>query len=153
MRFYCENTDPGCLLMTDEFRISGGNVTGDGLTYYVTPVLDNKGFNITGNAGEAPYTLSFSAPEGGPLSNMLFFSTRFSDKDCDIIGGSNFFSFGTTYCPNGQLTYGGNSEVDMSAEIASIIADTIVVSGTPSLSVNYEGAGADPDQSHVVLVE
>ena len=153
VHFYCTNTDPGCLLMTDEFRISGGTVTGDGSTYYVTPVLVNKGFNITGNAGEAPDVVSFTAPTGGPFHNMLFFSTRLSDKGCTIIGGSNYTAVGTTYCPNGELTYGGNSQVDMSASVASVIADTIVVSGTPDLSINYDGAGINPDQSHVVLVD
>ena len=43
--------------------------------------------------------------------------------------------------------------MDMSTSFASVIADTIVVSGTPDLSINYTGAGINPDQSHVVLVD
>lgn len=154
--FDCDDLVNGCLYMGSQLSINGGTVLADGVTYYITPDGSpaTAGLDISGNAGEPPDIVDFSAPTGGTFQNIAFFSSRYTtEKDCIVTGGSTLFIEGVIYCPTGNLEFGGNSGVLPGTGFVQLTGYTIELHGNPNLEANFVATGRAPGFSIVALVE
>ncbi len=101
------------------------NVTGDGVSFYLTSDTEGMGENITFAGGA---TISLSAPSDGPLPGILFYHDRNAgDTTHFLTGGSNMTLNGILYFPTSDLNFTGGSALTESASI--IIADEVTFTG------------------------
>jgi Flp pilus assembly protein TadG len=123
--------------------ISGGAVSGSGVTFYLTGNNGNGaskvnygGVTINGGA-----TVNLSAPcssDNGSIEGMLFFQDRSitanSNNASVINGGSNSTFTGALYFPTTSLTYNGTSGAN---QYTYLVADWLTISGTTTIGNNY----------------
>ena len=104
---------------------STANVTGDGVSFYLTSDTEGMGENITFAGGA---TISLSAPSDGPLPGILFYHDRNAgDTTHFLTGGANMTLNGIIYFPTSDLKFTGGSVLTESASI--IIADEVTFTG------------------------
>jgi Flp pilus assembly protein TadG len=104
---------------------SNADVTGDGVSFYLTSDTEGMGENITFAGGA---TISLSAPSDGPLPGILFYHDRNAgDTTHFLTGGANMQLNGIIYMPNADLQFTGGSALTESASI--IIADEVTFTG------------------------
>jgi Putative Flp pilus-assembly TadE/G-like len=115
-------------------------ITGNGVTFYFT---GTSTMNMTGNP-----TINLTAPDStGTYPNILFYQDP-ADTSGPSLGGTSGSTYdGILYFPSAQVTFYGTSN---SLNVAVTIADSIQLSGTPT--VNLQGAVGLPAGPTVGLV-
>ena len=137
--------NPGTYILDSGMRITGGTVSGTGVTFFSTNIsgagiLDAwKSFWITGNP-----IVNFSAPTTGDYAGVLFWEaddapTFDSDGEKRVhlfAGNASSTLEGTIYIPNSEVRWEGTGTT---AEWTQIISNTIRVGGNavvPSAKLN-----------------
>lgn len=123
--------EPGTYILDSGMEISGGSVTGEGVTFYNTSrdpdVMNSWGLiTISGNA-----YVNFSAPsdDGNPYEGMLFWEdVAAPDRQPghSFAGTSDSVFTGALYFPSSEVKWLGSTE---SSQWTIIVADEIVVGG------------------------
>lgn len=117
------------------FSVAAGTPSNNGVTFY----------NTSGSAGYAPINMQFgtptgslTAPSGGDLSGILFFSDRsipYNSSQPNQINGSGGIAYtGTLYFPTTGLTYTGARVTD---PYELIVAWQLTFLGNTVISNNY----------------
>jgi Flp pilus assembly protein TadG len=135
------------------FAVSGNaTLTGNGVTFYNTNVLGIPGlwgrFSIAGTVTE-----NLSAPTSGPYAGVLFWDDKNAPNTPpgNVIAGTSGSSLtGAMYFPSTAVTYTGTSAT---SSWQMIIADTIKVSGTSSVTGYNVGNPVPPPTRIASLVE
>ncbi len=134
---------PGLYIINEgEMRITGGEILGEGVTFFFTK-------NATAKLAGNPF-IRLSAPTTGTYAGLLFFGAR-----CDLdrttceeaftITGDNGSSIqGAIYLPGSAINFLGNSEA--SSTCLQIIADKITFTGhsTVTMGAACDAAGTKP---------
>ena len=143
---------PGLYCITGDFEATGGTMTGNGVTIFMD---ENAGvFSTVGN-GSTTANIVLTAPVVGcevetpgckpAVGGMLIFylgddnKLTYNGKAPEVkIGGSASSQYeGTILVPKTQIKVGGNSEM-ISSIGAQIIAESVVVHGNTTLSIEYD---------------
>jgi Putative Flp pilus-assembly TadE/G-like len=129
--------DPGLYCISEEFTINGGNVTGIGVTFYLT----SGNFATSGNA-----TTRLDAPGsrhcGSPCSNyhalpgVLVYLAQGNTGEASLLGtGDSRFS-GLVYVPDGTIEAGGTSS-DLGEINAQLVGNDVNIHGNTSVNINF----------------
>jgi hypothetical protein len=127
---------PGMYVMAGGgFKIGGSaTVTGNGITVYNSFDPDHPaGAGACGSitlVGTSAYNLV--APTSGPYEDLLFWQDRACTNGMSFNGSGDNVG-GVIYVPTGQVTLSGTSGLGS----IQIIADTVDVAGTGSMSVEF----------------
>ena len=95
---------------------------------------------------------SYSYPSPLPNSQyqgLAVFQARDNLAQSKVVGGSGFDLRGTYYFPSNQLKVSGNAF----NQGVQLIADTLWLTGTANISINYDGRNPSNASSRVFLVE
>jgi len=125
--------DPGLWCVTsshqDAIKITGGTVTGIGVTIYVP----NGGVSITG--GNIKLVSPAYEPDPAPaLPRVLFYITH---GDIDMEGNNDSEYLGTIYVPEGTIKAHGSSGTHPTFN-TQLIGLNVDVSGTADIDINYK---------------
>ncbi len=133
------------------FKLVGsGTVVGDGVFFYNT--FDPEEPSGPGDCqsvdlrGSADFFLT--APASGDYEDILFWQ----DVNCDAPfkhQGTGDFTGGIIYIPGAQVDFSGSGNIGAT----QIIADTVKVSGTADLSIDYSGFLDVPVSAGYKLIE
>ncbi len=132
-------------------KISGTpTVRGEGVLFYNTNTLGGQWgqFDITGGG-----VMDFSAPNSGPYEGMLFWNDRNApntNPGSTIAGNSSSRFEGAMYFPSTHVNYAGTSTA---AAWNMIIANTISIVGTTTVTGNYSASTIRPPTRRATLVE
>jgi hypothetical protein len=137
--------DPGLYCVSDEVTINGGNVTGSGVTFYLT----GGSFLTSGNA-----TTRLTAPSsrncGSPCSNyqampgVLVYLAQGNTGEATLLGTGDSTFRGLVYVPDGTIEAGGTSS-DLGMVNAQLVGKDVKVHGNTSIEINFN------DQSNYQL--
>jgi hypothetical protein len=122
------------------FTVSGSAaVSGSGITIFNA----GSNYNVTtdgGNFGGIAFSgngnVNLSPPTLGPYAGVLIYQSRVNSRALSIGGNANFKTSGIIYAANAQLTMSGNSSLD-----DTLIVNTLVLSGNVSLTQLADGLG------------
>jgi Flp pilus assembly protein TadG len=124
--------EPGIYILEAGMRITGGVVTGSGVTFYNKNTAGGNFYTITGNAD-----VTLSAPtDNGDYHGMLLMGPRVGNtgNPGNMVRGTSNSSFtGALYLAGEHLDWAGNS--DSAVSWGMVVANTINVSGTSSTRV------------------
>ena len=142
--------NPG-LYIVDGFDVSGGNISGDGVTIYNT----GDGLKNISFSGNAYSELIATNDTSSPYNNILFFNSRNStcgNPCAGSINGTSSSTFeGVMYFPTVHLDYAGTE--DQSA-FSQIIADTIRFTGTSLVTLDWDVTpGRTPSGTRISFTE
>jgi len=128
--------EPGLYCLTGDFSATSENttVTGDDVMFYLQ---GNAGFSNQGG------NLYLTAPQnnawqdGAPMywNGMLIYQAYGNTDDLVINGNTDSYLEGTIFVPDADCTFSGTEET-VSQDI-QVICNTIAVSGTSELRINY----------------
>jgi len=133
--------NPGLYIIDNgSMAISGGTVTGDGVTFILTAMdaTDLGSFNVTGGTVDLRAPTTDEAAATGGYQGMLFIQDPYvpnldtlSVLQSKFNGGSTMIMDGALYFPDMDVDYSGGSAGDVSCTL--VIARTVTVSGTAHL--------------------
>lgn len=94
---------PGMYCLSGDFEITGGTVTGYGVTFF----MGEGDVKITGNA-----SVKLTAPEDpdDPWAGMLFYMPPSNPGLIYLVGTDQSYFSGTVFAPTGNIEAGGTSE-------------------------------------------
>lgn len=137
------------VLLGGGFKITGGNLTGNGVTFYNTfnATYAYGTVDMSGNGNE-----TLSAPSSGPYQGVLFFEDRNAPSgNSETFNGTTGQSFtGALYFPNNTVKYVGN---DTTTQNLAIVSKYASFSGNASLTVDPSAASGGPVAFKVALVQ
>jgi Flp pilus assembly protein TadG len=126
---------PGLHVFNNGLTISGGTVSGTGVTFFLPNPTGNKSLDISGGA-----TVNVSAPKTGAYKGMLFWSSRSApykpphNKVARGNAGSTYS--GAFYFPNEHFDWGGTPESAAANDAWQlIVARTVSVQGSAASSM------------------
>lgn len=123
---------PGSYVLNKGLKVTGGEVTGNGVFFYNVNTSGNHHIEIAGNA-----TVRLSAPTAGPYKGMLFFVNRNSpDKSPGnklARGNENSYYAGAIYMPSQHLDFAGNPQNNVHWTV--VVSNTLNISGTADIQV------------------
>jgi hypothetical protein len=135
---------PGLYCLTGDFSISGGSVTGNGVTIY----LINGGYKISGNP-----TITLTAPEVGceytppadgcppAIGGLLIYHNPTGTGSVIQIEGSGGSTYsGTVYAPKSDISIGGTSGTssdDMIEAGVQAIGYNVKIHGNADVNIPY----------------
>ena len=126
--------NPGLYVVNGNVSFAGSsNITGHGVTLILTGTLDTSGST---NADLQAATSANAV--NGAIPGVLFASSSTSSSNFN--GSSGLPFTGALYYPNGALVFSGSAS-DGSSGCAELIAKTITMSGSVSLSSNCSTYG------------
>ena len=129
---------PGRYIFTGSINLSGGNISGSGVTILMAagPTYSQ---NSATTVGSTVLGLSASTTNaGGAIPGVMFASLTTGTVS---FGGNTSLPFsGVIYLPNGNLKFAG-TPVDGSSGCAQVIAETVTISGNVNLSSNCSSFG------------
>lgn len=130
-------------------NVTGGNLTTEDVMFYITDSTpgDNKPscVNLVGNGA-----VSIHPYQDMPWEGMTFFQARDNPNPAKIVGTDQFDAVdGTLYFPVAHVDISGTSD---SFNIGRLLCDTLEISGTGTVTVEYEG-DQDALGNTVFLVE
>lgn len=121
-----------------DFNITGGSVTGDGVTIILTG--SNPGqVNMNGNG-----TVDLTAPTSGPYAKLLLMQSAAATNinNTNTLNGTASSAFdGTIYFPNQQVTFSGNA--GSMTKCAMVVARRVEFSGNTNIQNNTVGCQAN----------
>ncbi len=128
---------PGLYCVTDSqgIDITGGTLTGDGVTFFVI----SGGIAINGNVSPVDIRAPEESPDPAPaIPGVLFFLANGNTNTISITGNSTTFFLGTVYAPDGDLYFSGNSGTNPTFN-TQLIGNNVEVSGGASIDINFMG--------------
>ena len=140
------------------FDVSGGgSLVGNGVTIILTNGGGSSGsssttygqFNITGNR-----SIRLTAATSGTYAGIAVFQDRRAPSNTAqgnfLTGGSTVVVDGLMYFPKQELNYGGGVATSTSGYCTRMIANTIVMHGTPFIGNDCEGRTERPIGNPVI---
>jgi len=143
--------NPGLYCVNGDFTITGGTITGEGVTIYMigTTALPSP-LNIAGGV-----TAHLSAPTrsnvtGGALVGMLIYSDPANVGAIKLVGNSGSSFVGTVYAPNGPLEVGGTTGINPTYN-TQLVGAYVKINGTSRIDINFAGfePASDPPRLDV----
>jgi hypothetical protein len=104
--------------------------------------LSGDGIAIVQRAGSIGITggdVNVSAPLTGPLAGMLFYQPESNTEPGNVAGGGNSSYNGSIVAPGAGMTINGGSSTTGPFQ-TQVIANTIEITGSASLVINFDGA-------------
>jgi hypothetical protein len=140
--------NPGLYVLNSGLKITGGVVTGNGVTFYN---IGNQYVDIDGAT-----QVEFKAPTSGDYQGMLFWGDAASPNGSPghKLRGTSTTSFtGAIYFPTQHVDWAGTN--DTIGEWTMLVANTIDVTGSGSAvsTINPPPAGSLPQVTTATLVE
>ena len=145
--------EPGTYVLDDaNLTISGGTVTGDGVTFIFTGSNSNNigNFHLTGNG-----TIDFTAPDLGDYAGMVFFQDSAATGNAvnTVDGTSNIKISGALYSPGREIEFTGDM-TNFGGGCTQVVALKVTFTGDSNLGFDCEGTGVRPiGAARVALVE
>lgn len=121
-----------------DFNITGGSVTGDGVTIILTGSSPGQ-VNMNGNG-----TVDLVAPTSGPYENLLLMQSASAANinNTNTLNGTADSAFdGTIYFPSQQLTFSGNAGA--MTKCAMVVARRVEFAGNTNIQNDTNGCEAD----------
>ncbi|HYW16290.1 MAG TPA: Tad domain-containing protein [Allosphingosinicella sp.] len=138
-------------LHVDQITIWGGNIDfkGDVTAEGITFVMSGDG----GQAGDlgmnSQAKLNLSSPLDGDLKGVLFYrDRRASNIEIKINGGADSILTGAMYFPSSDITYAGNSTMEV--KCLQMVGQRLKFRGGAKISNDCKGTGADSFEQTVV---
>ena len=125
---------PGLYCFYNGFTVTGSNpiLTGDG----VTIVMMGGAMKISGGA-----TINLSAPIASvslpAVPGLLIYQPPANTNDMQIGGNTASTLSGTIFAPTASITFSGTSTVGQCYDL-QIIGNTVIITGTPNVCINYD---------------
>ena len=123
---------PGVYCVTNGMHWTGGNVSGDGVMFYVE---NSTGQNSRSVQINGSVNVNLSAPTSGPYQGILFYGSRsnpyWGNPGNHIEGSSTSTFTGAIYFRNEHIDFAGNT--DVANEWAMVIGDTVDFIGNSGL--------------------
>ena len=121
---------PGTYCLTGEVRFSDGEVTGNGVTFYMN-TSDN--FTVTANA-----VVDISSPVSpDPFPGLLIYRNPAYDGDVSLEGGGLSYFGGTILTPSGNIDVGGNSSIKQTYS-TQLIGEYVKVHGNAGVEIDFD---------------
>lgn len=123
--------NPGLYCISTKLTALGGELTGDGITIYMTSGPMSIGGNVN---------VQLAAPTGPAdpaMRGMLFYAAESNTSAHSLSGGATSKYTGTIYAPYGDVTVGGNSEIGLTY-VTQIIANYVKVHGTADIDIRFD---------------
>ena len=127
--------NPGLYCITDSqgMDISGGELSGDGVTIF----LENGGVTISGNVSPVDLRAPEESPDPSPaVAGILFYLANGNSNMISITGNSTSFYLGTVYAPDGDLFFSGTSGTNPTFN-TQLIGNNVEVSGGATIDINF----------------
>jgi Flp pilus assembly protein TadG len=126
------------------FSDSGGiNMTGSGVMIYNDPAHNSESVALTSNG-----SLTLSAPTSGTYKGITIFQNRTATAAVDITGNGSMNLTGTIYAAGANINLTANGAANVIG--SQIIADSMTVTGSGSVNVNYSGSGSPARDTRIV---
>lgn len=127
---------PGLYYLEKGMKITGGNVYGNGVTFYNADTGGQKAIDIS---TQSTNTIVLKAPTSGTYKGMLFWYNRnasYTNNGSKIARGSadSFYS-GAFYFPSTHLDWAGNPDSQLVSHWTMVIANTLNISGDSQVSI------------------
>ncbi len=145
--------NPGVYVLNNApMKITGGNITGTGVTFIFTGTAPNNvgGIDFSGNG-----TLTLKAPTSGAYEGVAFYQSASAGTSNvnKINGTSNFKITGAVYFPKQEVQFQGDN-TSGGGGCTQIVADKVTFTGNSTLGYSCEGTGVRPiNAARVALVE
>ena len=124
--------EPGTYVLEKGLKITGGNVSGQGVFFYNINADGKQHIDVGGNA-----SVQLTAPTSGPYKGVLFFVNRSapdrSPGNNIARGNEESFFEGAIYMPSQHLDFAGNPETAIHWTI--VVVRTLNISGTAQVQV------------------
>ena len=127
--------NPGLYCITDSqgMDISGGELSGDGVTIF----LEDGGVTISGNVSPVDLRAPEESPDPSPaVPGILFYLANGNSNTISITGNSTSFYLGTVYAPDGDLFFSGTSGTNPTFN-TQLIGNNVEVSGGATIDINF----------------
>ncbi len=127
--------NPGlyCVTGSKGIQITGGSVSGDGVTIFVT----NAGISITGNVSPVDLRAPEESPDPSPaIPGILIYMANGNTDTISMTGNSTSFYLGTVYAPDGDLYFSGSSGTEPTFN-TQLIGNNVEVSGGATIDINF----------------
>ena len=127
--------NPGLYCITDSqgMDISGGELSGDGVTIF----LEDGGVTINGNVSPVDLRAPEESPDPSPaVPGILFYLANGNSNTISITGNSTSFFLGTVYAPDGDLFFSGISGTNPTFN-TQLIGNNVEVSGGATIDINF----------------
>ncbi|MCK4489233.1 MAG: hypothetical protein KAU23_03185, partial [Anaerolineales bacterium] len=127
--------NPGlyCITGSQGLSISGGSLSGNGVTIF----LSIGGVTINGNVSPVDLRAPEESPDPSPaVPGILFYLANGNSKTISITGNSTSFYLGTVYAPDGDLYFSGTSGTNPTFN-TQLIGYNVEVSGGASIDINF----------------
>ena len=140
------NLNPGlyCFIDGANLSVNGGNITGNGVTFYFP--AGGGSFNVGGNGTvqltppvePCPVGDYYSGEDCAPaIPNLLLYIDPANTNPVNIGGNSASIYEGTVYAPKSLVTIGGTNET-LSNIGLQVIAWSVKIHGTATLNIDYD---------------
>jgi hypothetical protein len=120
-----------------------GNVSGNGVTFYIT----GGGSAQVSGTGNVTFTAPTTSPSPGIPAGVLFYQDRADTQNASINGNISFT--GAMYFPDAILTLGGT----VNSGYAIIVADVIQFNGTVGIGSDFSTLPTGSPVKSAVLVQ
>jgi hypothetical protein len=127
--------NPGlyCITGSQGMKISGGNVSGNGVTIF----LEDGGVTINGNVSPVDLRAPEESPDPSPaIPGILFYLANGNSNTISITGNSTSFYLGTVYAPDGDLFFSGTAGTNPTFN-TQLIGYNVEVSGGAIIDINF----------------
>ncbi len=127
--------NPGlyCITGSKGIQITGGSVSGDGVTIFIT----NAGISISGNVSPVDLRAPEESPDPSPaIPGILIFMAHGNTDTISMTGNSTSFYLGTVYAPDGDLYFSGSSGTEPTFN-TQLIGNNVEVSGGATIDINF----------------
>jgi hypothetical protein len=127
---YCLERSPKAI------DISGGDISGDGVTIYVKPTAG--GISISGAL------IDLRAPSASPdpspaISGMLIYVGEGNTNEVNLVGNNTSYYEGTIYAPDGDISASGSSGTYPTFN-TQLVGWNVDVGGNATIDINFSGA-------------
>jgi len=125
---------PGLYCLTGNFKATGGNVKGTGVTIYMM----NGKFEAEGGAD-----LEMTAPTSsanGAIKGVLVYLAKGNTTWVKLEGSSDMTWGGTVYAPDAEINIGGNSRLETPGSgvtFTQLIGKEVKLHGNTEVTINY----------------
>lgn len=127
--------NPGLYCITDSqgLNMNGGEVQGDGVTFF----LSTGGVTINGNVSPIDLRAPEESPDPTPaIPGILFYLANGNSNTISVTGNSTSFYLGTVYAPDGDLYFSGNAGTNPTFN-TQLIGNNVEVSGGATIDINF----------------
>ena len=128
------------------FKMTGGEVTGSGVTIYMNGTSKNDVFSVNGG------TINLESPgddsHAPAVKGLLLYMGHASSVN--LGGNAESYYMGTVYAPNALIDVGGTSGVNPTYS-TQLIGDTVIVHGSATIEINFDLTSIFQDPSYVDL--